>query len=284
MPSLLDWEHLRARISNALASGKTLSLVCDYDGTLSPIASEPGLAVPGQGIVSILRKLESCECVRTAVISGRTKPELERLLNGLKKTELIGDHGAVLRDPEHYRKQAAEFRGALDWLPLKFPGVILEDKDTAVGIHFRKVLPEAAPAMIGDFFDWWLEQGNLCAFQVVSGKMVLEIRPRVKTNKGTAVLGLLEQWYGEVWPVRTLPLYLGDDTTDEDAFAALHATAGRTHAATILVAEQDRPSAAHHRVPAVQDVRVLLESVLELCENSGRRIPQRPPLTVLKEE
>lgn len=265
MPQLIDAQQLLGRVRAALESDRVLSLVLDYDGTLSPIAPAPGLAVPGTGVLSALKALESCACLRTAVLSGRTVPELERFLPGLKNTELIGDHGATLDDPQRYRKCAAEYKSALAWLPQRFPGALIEDKETALGIHFRQAAPDSAPSLLSAFFDWWLTHGNLSAFQVVPGKKVLEIRPRVKTNKGTAVLGLLERWFGSVWPVRTLAIYMGDDVTDEDAFAALHAAAGAEHAASILVAEKDRPSAAHFRIPSVPHVRALLESLADLC-------------------
>jgi trehalose 6-phosphate phosphatase len=273
MPGLLDEKLLLDRVRAALESDKVLSLVLDYDGTLSPIAPTPDLAVAGEGVLPALKALESCARVRTAVLSGRTRPELERFLPGLENTELIGDHGAALEGPARYSECVTRYKYALAWLPQQFPGALIEDKETALGIHFRQAAPDAAPELLAAFFDWWLAHGNLSAFQVAPGKKVLEIRPRVKTNKGTAVLGLLERWFGSVWPVRTLAVYMGDDLTDEDAFAALHAAAGAEHAACILVAEQDRTSAAHYRIPSVSRVRALLESLALCAREAGGRDP-----------
>jgi trehalose-phosphatase len=263
----LNTEKLLARIRDTAGRGMPLSLLCDYDGTLAPIVDRPERAVLGPGMRDVLQGLARNSRVRLAIISGRPLPVLITFLNGIDNITLIGDHGAALENADLFAQQAARFARDLHWLTRKYPGCELEDKGVAVGVHFRRANPDLAPALMADFFDWWLEHGNPGDFQVANGKKVFEIRPRVKTNKGTAVLGLLERWHGEVWAARTMALYCGDDTTDEDAFAAL-ARAPRHAAATILVAEHSRPTNARFRVPNVAQLEQFLSRVLHALENT----------------
>ena len=262
MPQDLNADQLVTLIQATVRAGKPLSLLCDYDGTLTPIVDRPEDAVLDNEMREVLQNLAAHDMVRLAVISGRSLPVLQDFLKGLHTIEMIGDHGAAFADRDRFTVQAARYLAELEWLSRKYPGCMLEDKGFAVGVHFRQVDPDLAPQLMADFFDWWLASGNLADFQVATGKKVFEIRPRVKTNKGTAVLGLLENWFGETWTARTLAVYCGDDTTDEDAFAALEQAPDHA-AATILVSEQHRPTRARFRVPQVPALQALFTRILD---------------------
>ena len=249
-----------ARAVRALDAGKSLSLLFDYDGTLTPIVSRPEDATLAPDMRDTLNSLAALEGVHLAVISGRPLPVLQEFLDGVRGATLIGDHGAELDDPAALRRIVLRYLDGLRPLEKRFPGCALEDKDVAVGVHFRNADPDAAPALMAAFFDWWLQHGDPAAFQVAAGKKVFEIRPRTTTNKGTAVLGLLERMHGEHWPVRTMAVYAGDDTTDEDAFKALERNAGE-HAMTILVSEAERRTQARWRVASPAHVQGLLQGL-----------------------
>jgi alpha,alpha-trehalase len=137
------------------------------------------------------------------------------------------------------------------------PGLAIEHKDLSASVHYRLV--DAADAVrIRRVVTAVVEQHRPWV-KLTEGKLVLELRPNLPWDKGRAVLWWLEQRYGRQWPDRVLPVYFGDDRTDEDAFGAL---AG--HGITVAVAPAGPTAAAYYvRGPA---------EVLEFL----RALPHRP--------
>lgn len=133
-----------------------------------------------------------------------------------------------------------------------FPGSLLEDKHYALALHYRQVQSSDHNQIIERFLSVVHEyQRQGAAIEVVHGKKVLEIRP-LGVNKGKAVQFVLQSR-----EVRTLPLYLGNDTTDEDAFRAL-----RERGITILVADQPQRTAARYYLKNPEEVLVFLSHLL----------------------
>jgi trehalose-phosphatase len=130
-------------------------------------------------------------------------------------------------------------------------GVLIEDKGLTASVHFRMVLAND----LGDFFHLF----NLTLkkyeslFRITSGKKVFEIRPVHAWNKGDAVAWIIDAMGGE-----GMPLYVGDDVTDEDAFRAVRESG-------ISVSIGGCLGAAFH-LKSQDDVRRMLEFVLELAE------------------
>jgi trehalose-phosphatase len=91
------------------------------------------------------------------------------------------------------------------------PGVLIEDKGITASVHFRKVDPSQEGEVLRIF--WRVARDYAREFRITTGKKVLEIRPQNAWNKGDAVKRILEHWGGN-----EMPLYVGDDTTDEDAY------------------------------------------------------------------
>jgi trehalose 6-phosphate phosphatase len=208
------------RAIDHLLDAQPLALVTDFDGTISQIASTPEGAAIHPRCLDSLAKL-SRKLTLVAVVSGRQVEEVRRLV-GLAGVIYIGNHGlerweegTKYVDPVASRYATAIrdiLARARDQLTL--PGLVFEDKGVTASIHYRNATdPETAGRQVVTFLrDLAVDSG----LRLVEGRCVIELRPPVDVDKGTAMLGLLQAYEpGSV-------VYAGDDRTDLDAFAAIH--------------------------------------------------------------
>jgi trehalose 6-phosphate phosphatase len=191
------------------------------DGTLAPIVARPELAeVPAETRAEVARLAERYALV--ACISGRSGDEARRLV-GVEGVVYVGVHGLELApEAERWRETLRPF-ARLEW-------PWLEDKGLTVALHWREAADEqAARAELEDI----AERAEATGLEARWGRKVLELRPPVQADKGTAVRALLEE--------RGLrrALYAGDDTTDLDAFRGLD---GLEVAVRVAVASAEAPS------------------------------------------
>lgn len=200
-----------------LARVPVLLVACDYDGTLAEIAAEPGLAVPSREAMVALRQLADLPHTHVAVVSGRALADLAERLGGPRGVLLVGSHGGEF-DPGFSRalpRETAALRARLlsevHALALPVDGALVEEKPASVALHYRKVSRDALPALLEA-----LERGpaSLAGVHRKLGKEVVELSV-VPTDKGRA-LATLRQRVGA-----SAALFVGDDVTDEDAFATL---------------------------------------------------------------
>jgi trehalose 6-phosphate phosphatase len=227
------------------------ALFLDFDGTIADIAPRPGaVTVPGT-LRTLLASLDSGLAGAIAVVSGRRIADVDHLLVSPRLAG-AGVHGAELRmsAQEEVRLQwHPDTRGLLRGLQLHFSGdprILVEDKGVAVAVHYR-LAPERAcechrvmhALMPGDEFD------------IMCGHMVVEARPR-GANKGRALRAFMQQapFAGRV------PVYVGDDNTDEDGFAAALDLGG------FGVKVGRGISLAHFRCESVADVHAWLNASL----------------------
>jgi trehalose 6-phosphate phosphatase len=205
----------------ARAPGRS-ALVLDVDGTLAPIAPRPELAtVPDETRQELARLVERYLLV--ACVSGRAGEDARRLV-GVDGIAFVGNHGLEL-DPraDELAAEISRFREAI--------GLPVEDKRLSLTYHYREAEDESgALAELEDVASRATAEGLDARW----GRKVLEIRPPVSANKGTAVGALLERSGAR------LGLYAGDDTTDLDGFAGL-AGAGLDHAVRVAVASEEGP-------------------------------------------
>lgn len=242
------------QLATTLAGTPELLLMLDYDGTLVPIAPTPDMARPDVTLLALLQKLCTSPNRVVAVISGRTLGELEKFLP-IPGLYLAGSHGMEIKEP------GGKVTGSLPDREIKETinqleelakicvgnnnGFILENKGFSLALHYRLADPALARTVLKEFISraaLFLRQNRL---ELLPGKKVLEIRPR-GTGKGAAVRYLCKKY------PRALPVYIGDDRTDEDGFAALKRGPG------ILVSPHPRLSAATCRLCSSDDVRSLL--------------------------
>jgi trehalose 6-phosphate phosphatase len=199
------------------------AIVLDVDGTLAPIVARPELAEVPEATRAELRRLVA-RYLLVGCVSGRVGGDAERLV-GVPGITIVGNHGLEL-DPraQAYAAQMAAFRDVTA-LPV-------EDKGLSLSYHYREA-PDEAAALAG--LEGIAERARAEGLDARWGRKVLEIRPPVEADKGTAVRILLER------AGASLGLYAGDDTTDLDAFAGLVA-AGLDHAVRVAVASDEGPS------------------------------------------
>jgi trehalose-phosphatase len=214
-----DWEYIQARIQQV----QNLFLFLDYDGTLTPIVSRPELALCPLEVKRHLEQLRDLPGVYLAIISGRSLEDLREKV-GVSGIIYVGNHGLEIENPGGRHKEvlsSARIRElkritqSLQNSLKEIPGILFEEKGPILSVHYRNV-PEKffaqIPQVLAEELQQWKDR-----WKMASGKMVWEIQPNVDFHKGKAVTEILKT----VPSLELLPIYLGDDQTDENAFRVL---------------------------------------------------------------
>lgn len=219
----------------AVLGDRTPAVFLDYDGTLTPIVERPDLAVLGETVRATIRRLAALCPV--AVVSGRDLDDVARHV-GLDELVYAGSHGFDIRGPSLRTQIGLEYLNELGSAEAELKarlsgveGVLVERKRFAIAVHTRRAAPADKPAVAEAVRNVADDHAQL---RVTGGKEIHELRPNLPWDKGRAVLALLDAL--GLAGAETVPLYVGDDETDEDAFRAL---AGRG----IGVRVMDPPSA-----------------------------------------
>ncbi len=213
------WDEVARR----LAPPAPLLACFDYDGTLVPICPTPEEAIAGPEVRAALATLARRPGTTVAVVSGRTAESLRAQVPA-DDLWLVGRHGITTAAPGEAEVQAVDVdaaRAALDPLRAEgarvvaaHPGTRLEDKGAAVALHTRAASRPDAEAAARAFH---AAAATLEGFEILVGKEIHEVRPQ-GVDKGRAVTALRARVAGG-----GALLYVGDDTTDEDVFAAVPA-------------------------------------------------------------
>ncbi len=201
----------------ALARSPRLLVACDYDGTLAPIVEDPNLAFPRQESVAALRLLAGLPDTTVAVISGRALRDLATLSRLPGEVHLVGSHGSefdagflhALAPSAVALRQRVQ--NELVQLTAGREGVSLEVKPASVAVHVRRASSDVAEQVLSQVLAGPCRWDGV---QVTKGKKVVELAV-VQTDKGHA-LDVLRHQVGA-----TAAIFLGDDVTDEKAFARL---------------------------------------------------------------
>ncbi|GAA4037132.1 trehalose-phosphatase [Sphingomonas rosea] len=227
------------------------ALFLDFDGTLVAIADRPDAITVAPSLLPLLQGLSRKLDGRLVVVSGRATADIRQWLVP-PEIAVVGSHG-LERDGLAIARPAALDQALPDLreLQTRHPGVAIEEKPFGVAIHFRES-PQAEEVCRGAAAELAMKAG----MQVLPGKMVFEIKP-ADGNKGTAISALM------TLPAFTghKPLFIGDDITDEDGFAAVRALGG----AAILVGDE-RNTAASFRLDDVDHVHRWLRDACEEME------------------
>jgi trehalose 6-phosphate phosphatase len=207
------WERLRAWGEKP----GSVAVLTDIDGTLAPIVPTPDMSEVSEELKELLRRL-SGRFLLVAGISGRKTEEALDLI-GLEEVVYFGNHGfEILRDGEvevipealPYLEKVQELE-RLAREELAPQGAYVEEKGITASIHYRN-----APREVGErCVEFVRREGERLGLRITVGRGVVEARPPIRADKGTAVRTLVEEYGPEK------AMFVGDDTTDLDAFREL---------------------------------------------------------------
>jgi trehalose 6-phosphate phosphatase len=208
------WEQLRSWGRDPA----TVAVLTDIDGVLAPIVPTPDMSEVPEELRALLRRLsERCRVV--AGISGRAAEDALQLV-GLEEIVYYGNHGFEILRPGSKVEvvpEAEPYKGKIQELEekareeLKPLGAFVEEKGITASIHYRNVSPE-----VGERCKEFVErEGERLGLRITVGRGVVEARPPIRADKGTATRKVVEEYEPQK------ALFMGDDTTDLDAFREL---------------------------------------------------------------
>lgn len=257
-----DADAARSEIAER-AAGKRLAVFLDYDGTLTPIVNDPAAARLPDATRRAMERLAAR--AQLAVVSGRGLADV-RAMVGIEGIWYAGSHGFDIVGPngESYSR-GEEFLPSLDAAESELrpaieavPGARLERKGFAIAVHFRQAdesrvreLEKAVESAVARHED----------LRMTGGKKIFELRPALPWDKGKALLWLLESI--DLDGEDVVPVYVGDDETDEDAFRAI---LGRGIGVVVHGEADDRDTAADYALADPSEVRVLLDLLADIAE------------------
>lgn len=240
-------------LADRIRSGRRVILFTDFDGTLVPICDKPLAVFASDEVQTVLSRLAKQAGV--AVVSGRDLADLIPRV-GVEGIAYAGNHGLEIHGPGYeFRvpeavERSPELHEIVTELTVALSGVLsswVQNKELTASVHFRQVDPAQVPRVVAIVEQILIPHQE--RFELRPGKMVLEVRPRVNWHKGEALKWL---WNRMNATPNTIGIYLGDDATDEDAFAAL------PDGVTVLVGSP-RPSEARYRLNGPEEVLEFLK-------------------------
>ena len=246
----------------SLVADRHPAVFFDFDGTLSQIVENPDAAQLVDGAADALTSLRTACPV--AILSGRDLADVRDRI-GLPGIWYAGSHGFELTGPDgahHQNPEAAasipvlaEAAAALGDQIGHIPGVVVEHKRFGVAVHYRN----AARDRVGEVTAAVRSAGQRTALRVTTGREVIELRPNIDWDKGRTLRWVLDYIRDNEGACSLVPIYLGDDITDEDAFDAVD-----DDGIAILVRHSDdgdRATAARYALDDPDRVREFIEQL-----------------------
>ena len=221
MPHLLN---IWSVVSRQLLSSPRVLLLLDYDGTLTPIVARPEIAILPDEVRRSLEELVDNERFVVGVVSGRELAELEGLV-AIPGLIYAGNHGLEMSGlgmdfvhPEAlgFIELLTEIAGVLEQELKDVPKVLVHDKKLTLSVHLRNVLDSyvgKVDSTVTAVVEAYAADGQI---KITRGKKVLEVRPNIGWGKGEAI-EKIRQDCGD----NPVPMFFGDDQTDEDGFAVV---------------------------------------------------------------
>ncbi|MDE2702680.1 MAG: trehalose-phosphatase [Chloroflexota bacterium] len=246
---------LGALVRSLLAAREPLALLLDFDGTLARICDRPGDARPEPAALAALNRMSADTPI--AIVSGRGLDDLQTLI-AIPRATFFGSHGQEARFPggqtiNPFGESAPELgqlRGRIAAVAREFAGSWIEEKPQALVLHYRNLRDQGKLPDLRRRIQ--ILAGEFPELSMMAGRKVFEFVPAAAPGKGGAV-----QWYldrldpGGNAP--RIPVYFGDDVSDEGAFAAVDPLG-----IGVLVARRTRPTAAGYRLSGVNEVAAAL--------------------------
>ncbi len=245
------------RIMEELGS-KTPVLFLDYDGTLTPIVSDPEEAIISEKARNIVRELSSI--ITVGVISGRDRQNVAAKVN-LENIIYAGSHGFDITGPDDLEMQ---YEPGIKILPILdeaennlkeklkgMAGAQVERKKYAIAVHYRNVAEGSVQELKNAVNEELKQQDKL---KIGAGKKILELKPDLDWHKGKALSWLLEKL--ELKSDKYVPFFIGDDVTDEDALKVIKDTG-----IGIIVGLHEEKTSAGYRLEDTDEVIRFLDKL-----------------------
>lgn len=238
---------------------KGAALFLDIDGTLAPIVARPQDVKPDARRTRLLGRLSDALDGRLAVVSGRTLPDIDRILEG-RVTCVAAVHGLVRREANGALHATAPHPGltpaaeALRRFADRDPGLLVEEKGASVALHYRQAPAHAAAARL-----LARRVARETGLALQTGDMVEELRTP-GPSKGDSIRAFM----AAPGFAGATPIFAGDDATDEHGFAEVRRLGGFG----VLVG-RPRSTAARYGLRGVEDLIAWLEAALLLRHDAG---------------
>lgn len=243
---------------------RLLLLLFDFDGTLAELQRDPAGVYLRPSRRHLLERLARRPMVHIGIVSGRRVADVRARTSLAVPAYYAGLHGLEIEGEgmTFSHPQLEECAGLLQVLARSLtaltsdlPGTLVENKDVSIALHVRGAAPDVRQEAQRRFFRLATPQLESGVLRLMRGSSVFELLPNIAWNKGHAVLRIREDAERQR-ETKALPVYFGDDLTDEDAFRAI-----RDDGLSVIVGA--RPSEARFRLKNPAAVERLLKKIVD---------------------
>jgi trehalose 6-phosphate phosphatase len=222
-------EHLFSAwpgVAEQMRKASHILFLSDFDGTLTPIVERPEMAALTGATRSLLESLIDQPRFTVGIISGRALADLKEKVN-IKGLVYAGNHGFEIEGPglnfvnplvDEIKPFVRIIRQVLNLAIGTVKGVLVEDKGITLSVHYRQAEEDTAKN-IRQLVEHTIKGPvSMGIVKITTGKKVIEVRPAINWDKGKAIRLLMKKYGKGGRYSGLLPVYLGDDLTDEDGF------------------------------------------------------------------
>jgi trehalose 6-phosphate phosphatase len=259
------------KILDQIRKARHIMFLSDFDGTLTPIMERPDIVVLSKATGNLLRSLATQDCFTVGIISGRSLTDLKARVN-INGLIYVGNHGFEIEGPginyinpiiEKITPVYQAIRQILISSFSDFKGVFIEDKGITLSIHYRQVEEEKETLVKKLVERATSSPASLGLFKVTTGKKVYEVLPAVDWDKGKAVRFLMKKFGKGGRNGGLLPIYLGDDMTDESVFKMIDKY---DSGISVRIGEPVADSTADYYLTSPEEVRDFIAKLLQFVQ------------------
>lgn len=266
VPTIESLDEFSVYLPNFIHHNDTIALLMDFDGTLAPITQHPRNTVIPKPTSEILNRLCNNSHVFAAIISGRGITDVKGKV-GIEGIVYAGNHGLEIlysdgKKYDHYipNDVIENFTKMFDVLrdEIEKDGTWIENKKTSLTVHYREAPEEEHDAIVERATQIIEYHG----YTANPAHKAIEAKPPVQWNKGKAAELILQSSFGDNWHEKVKAVFVGDDTTDEDAMRALHGKAVSFRVSSAA----DIETSADFRLPSTENVHQMLQWIASKYE------------------